>query len=172
MKKILFLGLLALTFSAARAQKAAAPQVSEAVLKTAGLVKFPYKETLAKARKGDLMATREFMEFHRVVDGVEAIQHGLTCLELIPHAGDDIVAQALTTARPRMRQVILERLQLAQVRTRQEALKRPMSEWAPQTQTVLSPTPSPDTNSNYSPGDKKRPAKTSSEGKPSAAGGH
>jgi hypothetical protein len=58
-------------------------------------------------------------------------------LELIASDGDNPFAGALFLSKPKLRSVILDRLQLAQGRTKKEALRKPMSEWAPNTWDVL-----------------------------------
>ena len=111
--------------------------VSDNVLKTAKVVGVEYLPLLEKAKTGDVSAIRSFFEFHRFADGLEGFEHGQTCLELIPFAQDDKVAQACSNFRPGMKKLIFERLVLAQARTQKEELKQPLINWANATYTAL-----------------------------------
>ncbi len=112
--------------------------VSDDVLKTAKVMGVDYLPLLEKAKTGDVDAIRTFFEFHRFADGLEGFEHGQTCLELIPFAQDDKVGQACTNFKPGMKKLILERLVLAQTRTKKEELKQPLINWANATYTALS----------------------------------
>lgn len=112
--------------------------VSDDVLKTAKVVGVDYLPLLEKAKTGDVDAIRTFFEFHRFADGLDGFEHGQTCLELIPFAQDGNVGQACINFKPGMKKLILERLVLAQTRTKKEELKQPLINWANTTYTALS----------------------------------
>ncbi|MBK7940083.1 MAG: hypothetical protein IPJ82_24720 [Lewinellaceae bacterium] len=74
--------------------------VSEGVLKLADWSKFDYLGNLAKAKTGDVEAVKALIDFHAVADGVDGINHGVTCLELIPVVGDEVFASAIPILNP------------------------------------------------------------------------
>ncbi len=121
----------------AQANAKADIEISAAVLKTAEWAGFKYMEVLDKATIGDQKGLLDFFEFSGTVDGTEAIQHALTCIELIPIATDDKFGPVVYILKPKLRSVLLERFQLAQGRTKKEALKKPLQEWAPLTWKAL-----------------------------------
>lgn len=105
--------------------------VFDSVLKTAEWASFKYVPTLDLAKTGDVKALKSLFEFSGTVDGVEAILHATTCLELIPFATDEMVAPVISSLKPKLQAAMLERLTLAQGRTQKEALRKPLQEWAP-----------------------------------------
>lgn len=117
--------------------------ISKSVLKTADWANFEYKDILKKAIAGDENAIQQLFKFNNAVDGVEGIEHNVTCLELIPLASDFKVANALLFAKPKLKQVVLSRIILAQGRTQKPDLKKPMESWAPRTWAVLNNKPMP-----------------------------
>lgn len=106
-------------------------EISSAVLKTAEWAGFPYLATLDKAHGGDIDAIRKLFEFSGTVDGTEALQHAVTCLELSALLVDDRVGWAISRLKPKLKTVLLERFQMAQGRTKKEALRKPIQQWAP-----------------------------------------
>ena len=106
-------------------------EVSSAVLKTAEWAGYKYMENLDKAKAGDAIALTSFFKFSGTVDGTEALQHATTCLELIPFATDEKVGTVIYSLKPNLQAVLLERFQLAQGRTKKEALLKPLQDWAP-----------------------------------------
>ena len=144
--KYLVLALLAICFASqtSLAQKNNAEvdvTVFESVLSTASWASFKYMDQLANAKQGNTNATLKLLEFSGTVDGKEALDHSVTLLELIWSAGDESFAKAVSLAKPKLKSVLLERLQLAQGRTKKEALRKPMAEWAPKTWDVLNGKP-------------------------------
>ncbi len=123
------------------------------VLKMADLAGTPYKDLLAKAQTGDIDAIYKLLDFHRVVDGADALNHAVTCLELIPVTSDEVFASAAHRCSPKLRKVVLDRLMLAQVRSKKTFLRQSLTNWAPITWSILraQPVTSPTT----------QPAKTS-----------
>jgi len=117
--------------------------VSESVVRFAEQMGFKYVEVLEKAKKGDRKAIRDFLEFHGTTDGMDAINHAVTCLELIPVAGDENMALTCKYVKPKLNQVLLERFTLAQGRTHNEDLRKPMAEWAPMTWAAINNLPIP-----------------------------
>lgn len=117
--------------------------ISKSVLKTADWANFEYKDILKKAIAGNEEAIQQLFKFNNAVDGVEGIEHNVTCLELIPLASDFKVANALLFAKPKLKQVVLSRIILAQGRTQKPDLKKPMESWAPRTWAVLNNKPLP-----------------------------
>jgi hypothetical protein len=115
--------------------------VSSSVLSTAQWAGFKYREQLDLARQGDMRAVEEMLNFNGTVDGREGLDHAVTCLELIPYSSDLVFAAALNKGKPTLRKLMLERLPLAQGRTKVETLKKPLSEWAPLTWAVLNGQP-------------------------------
>jgi hypothetical protein len=116
-------------------------KVSEKVLKTAEWAKFKYLEELALAKSGDLVAIKRMLEFSKMVDGGEAIDHAVVCLELIPLAGDDNFATVVAGLSPKLREALLKRFNFAQGRSEKETLRLPMTVWAPHTWGALNGLP-------------------------------
>ncbi|MFN0173337.1 MAG: hypothetical protein ACKVU0_01725 [Saprospiraceae bacterium] len=106
-------------------------EVSSAVLKTAEWANFKYMENLNLAKTGDVKAIKAFLEFSGTVDGVESLEHATTCIELIPFSSDMVSGAVISTLKPKLQKVLLERFVLAQGRTKKEALRKPLQEWAP-----------------------------------------
>ncbi len=148
MRKILiFSCALALAFAFAQCGFNVEPEVtvSETVVKSAKELKFDYVEVLEKARKGDQEAIKQFYDFHRLADGVDGLQHGITCLELIPFAGDTNVAEACAKFKPGLKKLIFERLVYAQANTQKEALKKPLEQNFPSVYKAFNIVIQPDT---------------------------
>ncbi len=106
-------------------------EISPAALKTAEWSGFKYKEVLDKAKAGDLESIKQFLDFHGVVDGTDAMGHSVTCLELIPVVGDYKFALAVQSSKPKLKELLKERLTLAQGRTKKTELVKPLEQWAP-----------------------------------------
>lgn len=135
---------LSLSLSTVSGQSKAANSeifVSQSVLSTAQWAGFKYREQLDLARQGDMRAVEEMLNFNGTVDGREGLDHAVTCLELIPYSSDLVFAAALNKGKPNLRKLMLERLSVAQGRTKVEALRKPISEWAPLTWAVLNGQP-------------------------------
>lgn len=115
--------------------------VSKSVLKTAEWAEFPYKDMIKKFKAGDGAAITEFFKFNSVVDGVEGIEHNVTCLELIPFATDYRVANSLNYTNPKLKKLVLSRLVLAQGKTQKAELQKPLESWAPCVWAVLNNKP-------------------------------
>lgn len=148
MKKLIFGSLAALLlFPAFQAQSQDTPSkdqhitVYDNVLKMADWAKFEYKTVLDSAKTGSTTAIKKFLEFHAVVDGADALNHGVTCLELIPVATDVQFASAALACKSKLRKIVLDRLILAQGRTQKEQFRKSMTEWAPATWAVLNGLP-------------------------------
>ncbi|MCC6414202.1 MAG: hypothetical protein IT270_21550 [Saprospiraceae bacterium] len=144
MKKVLLFSILALIVlpfvpvsSQTPVENSGPVEVSPSVLKTAEWAGFDYKGTLDKALAGEPIAIQNFIKFHAVVDGSEGIKHGVTCLELIPIVGDQAFAIASLNVNPKLHKLLLDRLMLAQGRTKKEALRQSMTNWAPLTWSVI-----------------------------------
>lgn len=141
MRSILFLAILASLLSPtllnAQKNQKLDVEISGSVLKTAEWAGFKYKETLEKVAAGDQQATKDFFEFSGTVDGTEALQHAVTCIELIPLAGDEKIGSIISILKPKLKKVMLDRFQLAQGRTKKTELLKPMQEWAPLTWKAL-----------------------------------
>ncbi len=150
MKSILFRSVIALLLlpsihaCAQNAPKDSADvAVSEGVLKLADWAKFDYTGQLAKAKTGDIEALKALIGFHTIADGVDGLNHAVTCLELIPVVGDETFASAVPVFKPNLKKLLLDRLILAQGRTRKEALRQSLTHWAPTTWAVLNDLPAP-----------------------------
>ena len=150
MKKVLFFPLICLFLlgslsanSQTTASDSADIRVAEGVLKMADWANFDYKNILKKAAGGDVAAIVEMIDFHRFVDGMDGTNHGVTCLELIPVAGDRIFASAIPINKPALTKLLLKRLMVAQNRTQQSELRKDLSEWAPYTWATLNGLPLP-----------------------------
>ena len=112
-------------------------EVSESVVKVADWAGFKYREVLAAAETGDQTSIKKFLEFSGTVDGVDALKHAVTCLELIPVANDFNFSMACHTLKPALQKTLLERLMLAQSRTKKVDLRDSMTHWASSTWGVL-----------------------------------
>lgn len=112
-------------------------EIFQSVLKVADLAKFKYMDAIAGAKAGDVSSMQKLLDFNRVVDGVDALNHAVTCLELIPVAGDHIFGTAVYLCTPKMKKVLLERLTLAQGRTKKTYLRQPLANWAPSSWSYL-----------------------------------
>jgi hypothetical protein len=141
MKSLIRTLLCLLTFSPllvqAQEPKNEEIQVSPAVLKTAEWANFKYIDVLNKSKSGDHKSIRAFLEFSSTVDGTEALQHATTCIELLPLVPDDVAGSIISSFKPKMKTILLERFTLAQGRTKKEALQKPLKEWAPLTWKAL-----------------------------------
>ncbi len=151
MKSILFrYAIILLTLPAVHACAQNTPKdstdvyVSEGVLKLAEWAQFDYKGQLEKARTGDVEAIKALLGFHSVADGVDGLNHAVTCLELIPIVGDETFASAVPVFKPKLTKLLLDRLILAQGRTRKDALRNSLTHWAPATWAVLNGLPIPE----------------------------
>ncbi|MDO8366970.1 MAG: hypothetical protein Q7T20_09250 [Saprospiraceae bacterium] len=112
-------------------------EISSDVLKTAEWAAFKYMENIELAQKGDQKGLKELFEFSGTVDGVEALQHATTCIELIQYATDEKFGAVVSILKPKLKSVLLDRFQLAQARTKKEELRKPFQEWAPLTWKAL-----------------------------------
>lgn len=121
----------------AQQAKKADIEVSPAVLQTAEWAKFKYKENLEAAKTGDSKALRALFEFSGTVDGAEALQHTTTCLELLTVIPDDLMGAVISSLKPKLKTVLLERFPLAQGQTKKTELHKPLSEFAPNTWKAL-----------------------------------
>ena len=115
--------------------------VAPSLVKFAGQMGFKYQEVLAKAKKGDIESIKQLMEFHGTADGTDGLNHAQTCLELIPSATDIKVALACQNLKPKLKELLLERFALAQGRTKNTDLQKPMKEWAPSTWAAINNQP-------------------------------
>ncbi len=115
--------------------------MSDAVISTADQIDFAYKSTVKKAAGKDAQAIVKLMEFSRILDGAEAVEHARTMLEIIPVATDKTVAVAIQYLSPKLKKVTLDRMQSAQKKTAIEALKKPIKNWAPLTWETLNNRP-------------------------------
>lgn len=113
--------------------------VSDSVIKLAETFDIKYMELLEKAKKGDVNSIKEIIRFNRIADGVDGLDHAVTCLELIPFAGDAAFAQGCQSVTPNMRKYLADRLSMAQGRTKKTELQQPLKSWAPQTWAILNP---------------------------------
>jgi hypothetical protein len=112
-------------------------EIFQSVLKVADVAKFKYMDAMASAKAGDVSSMQKLLDFNRVVEGVDALNHAVTCLELIPVAGDHIFGTAVYLCPPKLKEVLLERLMLAQGRTKKLYLRQPLANWAPSTWSYL-----------------------------------
>lgn len=145
--------------------------VFESVLATAEWANFKYQDQLLAAKMGDYKATLKLLEFSGTVDGVAELEHSVTLLELLASGSDATFGIAVKIAKPKLKSVLLQRLQLAQGRTKNENLREPMEKWAPITWAALNgkvfvPTAAPGTESSMKSTDPK--AKSSSTTKKTA----
>lgn len=140
MKKTLLLVLPMLLlavagFSQKKSSKTAS--LSDDVLAIADQLKIDYKGLVKKASAKDTLAIHELLEFSRMLDNQTAINHAVTCLEIIPLAGDAAFAQEVSKRLVKLKALLLNQITQAQSLTQKEALKKPMSEWAPYTWEAL-----------------------------------
>lgn len=135
----LFILALFLQASAVFAQKKI--YMSDAVIRTADQIDFAYKSTVKKAVAKDGQAIIKLIEFSRILDGVEAVEHARTMLEIIPAATDKTVAVAIQSLSPKLKKVTLDRMLGAQKNIKNEALKKPIKNWAPLTWETLNNRP-------------------------------
>lgn len=112
-------------------------EVFQSVVKLADQLGYKYTDMLAKAKTGDATAIYQMLDFHRIVEGKDALNHAVTCLEILPLAGDDAFASAVVRCKPKLVQVVLDRLVLAQGRSKKTFLRQGMGAWAPTTWAVL-----------------------------------
>lgn len=115
--------------------------VAPSLLKFATLMGFKYTEVLDKAKKGDLNSLKSLLEFHGTTDGTDALNHAQTCLELIPVATDGSCASAIQNLKPKLKILLLDRFALAQGRTKNTELQKPIKDWAPETWASLNNLP-------------------------------
>jgi hypothetical protein len=112
-------------------------EVFQSVVKLADQLGYKYSDMLSKAKTGDAAAIFQMLDFHRIVEGKDALNHAVTCLEILPLAGDDAFASAVTMCKPKLVQVLLERIMLAQGRSKKTFLRQGMGAWAPTTWAIL-----------------------------------
>lgn len=130
--------LLSPTLLLAQAPKNTDIEVSGAVLATAEWANFKYMDKVNAAKKRDHRALKELFEFSGTVDGKEATQHAVTLLELIPFVTDDLYGTIISSmVKPKLKTVMLERIQKAQELTKKEDHQKPLQEWAPMTWKAL-----------------------------------
>lgn len=103
------------------------------VIKTADLIKVQYKELVANAKTGETNSMYKLLDFHRIVDGVDGLNHAVTCLEILPLMGDASFASAVSLCQPKLKKLIVERLILAQGRTKKTFLRQSLTNIAPLT---------------------------------------
>lgn len=130
-----------LTFPATTVLAQKKVYLSDNVIKTADQIKFEYKNTVKKASQKDAAAIVKLVDFSRLLDGQEAVEHAQTFLEIIPLASDRVVAKAIEKMNVKLKKVTLERLQKAQSKTQNSALKKPLNSWAPFTWEALNNRP-------------------------------
>lgn len=111
--------------------------VAPSLLKLADWANYKYLDKLKAAKGGNPRTIQMFLDFHGTADGIDGLNHGVACLELIPIVGDENFASACAGCNPKLRALLLERLLLAQGRTEKTELQKPMAEWAPKTWEVL-----------------------------------
>jgi hypothetical protein len=116
----------------------------QGVLKMADLTSFAYNDVLAKAKTGDAGSIYQLLDFSRIVDGKDGVNHSVTILEIIPLAGDEAFSAAASQCKPKLKKMVLDRLIQAQSRTKKEFLRQSMEHWAPTTWAVLNGLPVPD----------------------------
>lgn len=117
--------------------------ISKNVLKTAEWAGFKYNDVLKKSLTGDQPSIMDFVKFHAVVDGVEGVEHGVSCLELIPLVGDQTFGSSILLTKPKLKSLLLKRLVLAQAKTKKTELKKPVESWAPISWAILNGLPMP-----------------------------
>lgn len=138
---------VATVWSQKTAKVAEAPKskvfVADGVLQLAKQLDFKYMDLLKKAENGDRDALKELLQFSIMTDGVDGLNHGVTCLELIDVANDENFALTVRLLKPKLKSLLLERLTLAQGRTTREALRKPLSDWAPMSWAAVNNLPVP-----------------------------
>ncbi len=107
------------------------------LIRLSEFMKFDYKGTLEKCKKGDEQAIADFLDFHRIVDGNSSVEHATICLEMIPAASDAVVAKVCKTLKEKLKIMVRDRLVEAQKATKKPELQKSMSEWAPLTWAAL-----------------------------------
>lgn len=118
--------------------------VSKNVLKTAEWADFKYNDVLKKSLTGDQTSIMSFVKFHAVVDGVEGVEHGVSCLEMIPLVGDQTFGSSILLSKPKLKTLLRDRLVLAQMKTQKAELKKPIESWAPITWAIMNGLPMPE----------------------------
>ncbi|GAB4494449.1 MAG: hypothetical protein OHK0019_20810 [Saprospiraceae bacterium] len=108
-------------------------EIFQNVSKTADLVNIKYKDLVAKAKSGDVGSMHKLLDFHRIVDGVDGLNHAVTCLEMLPLMGDASFASAVSLCQPKLKKLIVDRLILAQGRTKKTFLRQSLTNIAPLT---------------------------------------
>lgn len=134
---LLIIGLFAYKSNAQTDNAEVDVTVFESVLSTASWANFKYKDQLALAKKGDQKALTALLDFSGTVDGRAALDHSVTLLELIVSTGDNAFSLAVKSSKAKLKSILLDRLQLAQGRTKKEELRQPMHAWAPMTWAAL-----------------------------------
>lgn len=117
--------------------------VAESLLKFSEQMKFKYMDVLQKAIAGDRTSIKALLEYHGTTDGKDAINHAVTCLELILVANDENYAYAAKYLKPNLKKLLLDRFVIAQGRTQKTGLLKPMKDWAPMTWASLNGLPIP-----------------------------
>jgi len=107
------------------------------LIRLSEFMKFDYKGTLEKCKKGDEQAIVDFLDFHRIVDGNSSLEHATICLEMIPAASDAVVAKVCKTLKDKLKIMVRDRFVEAQKVTKKPELQKGMSEWAPRTWAAL-----------------------------------
>jgi len=136
MKKALLLNL-ALLLVAASGFSQKKVYMSDAVLKLADQVQVDYKGLVKKSIAKDTLALKDLFEFSRMLDNNTLTEHAVTCLELIPLATDEMFARAVRSRSVKMKAFLLRNITEAQGATQKKDLKKPLSEWAPQSWAAL-----------------------------------
>jgi len=108
-------------------------EIFQNVSKTADLVNIKYKDLVANAQSGDAGSMHKLLDFHRIVDGADGLNHAVTCLEILPLMGDASFASAVALCQPKLKKLILDRLVLAQGRTKKTFLRQSLTNIAPLT---------------------------------------
>jgi hypothetical protein len=117
--------------------------VSESLLRFSEQMGFKYMDVLKKAEAADILSIKSLLEFHGTTDGKDALNHAVTCIELLPVAGDENYAYAAKNVKPKLKKLLLERFAIAQGRTQKTGLQKPMKDWAPMTWAALNDLPIP-----------------------------
>ncbi|MCC7246061.1 MAG: hypothetical protein IT269_10300 [Saprospiraceae bacterium] len=118
--------------------------IGDGMQRQAQWAKFDYTDVLERAKKGEYKAIKDFLEFSAVVDGVDALDHAVTCIELLQYASDYRYSSVLQILKPNLRNVLKDRFQLAQGRTKVEELSKPMAQWAPMSWAILNDQKAPE----------------------------
>jgi hypothetical protein len=117
--------------------------ISQSVLEVSNTLHFKYYDFLKKAKNSDQDALKELLLFHKSIDGTDALNHSVTCLELIPVANDENFALTVRRLNPKLKSILLDRILMAQSRTRRKELQKPMDTWAPMSWAALNDKPIP-----------------------------